>query len=114
MTTTASNDAVKVAPDVYTVLFENERVRVLHTFIPGGALPTQRCPAYSLAWSRFVRRDHHGNLRIDLRQSNDPLELPAVRWLDRLARLTVENASRRSAFSSAREADRRSPSTCGG
>ena len=29
MTTTASNDAVKVAPDVYTVLFENERVRVL-------------------------------------------------------------------------------------
>ena len=29
MTTTAHEDAVKTAPNVYSVLFENERVRVL-------------------------------------------------------------------------------------
>src|SRR5260370_34825866 len=41
MTTTASNDAVTVAPDVYTVLFENERVRVLDVRMAPGQSSTR-------------------------------------------------------------------------
>src|SRR5260370_10845045 len=41
MTTTASNDAVKVARDVYTVLFENERVGVVDVRMAPGQSPAK-------------------------------------------------------------------------
>src|SRR5712692_7937623 len=63
MTTTASGDAVKVAPDVYTVLFENERVRVLDVrMAPGQSSPKHAHPdgvRYVLApmKARFIGAD---------------------------------------------------------
>jgi quercetin dioxygenase-like cupin family protein len=40
-------DPVEVAPNIYTVLFENERVRLLRVQIePGGSSPIHSHPAY--------------------------------------------------------------------
>jgi hypothetical protein len=77
-------------------LLENERVHVLHTLIPSGAivpLHTHRCPciAYLLSWSDFIRRDHHGNVLLDSRRHGMPPKVPAVQWLDPLPPHTVEN-----------------------
>ena len=91
-----SMDALVAAPAFHQRLLENERVRVLHTVIPSGAivpLHTHRCPgvAYLLSWSDFIRRDQHGNVLLDSRQAGGPPKIPAVQWLDRLPPHTVEN-----------------------
>ena len=42
-------DPVEVAPEVYSVLFENDRVRVLEIRLrPGGKSPTHSHPAYAI------------------------------------------------------------------
>jgi hypothetical protein len=89
-------DALVAAPAYHQRLLENERVRVLHTLIPSGAivpLHTHRCPgvAYVLSWSDFIRRDHHGNVLLDSRRAGSPPKIPAVQWMDRLPPHTVEN-----------------------
>ena len=91
-----SMDALVAAPAYHQRLLENERVRVLHTLIPPGAivpLHTHRCPgvAYVLSWSDFIRRDHHGNVLLDSRRAGSPPKIPAVQWMDRLPPHTVEN-----------------------
>jgi len=90
-----SMDALSAAPAYHQRLLENERVRVLLTLIPSGAivpLHTHRCPgvAYILSWSDFIRRDHHGNVLLDSRRTSPP-SIPAVQWLDPLPPHTVEN-----------------------
>jgi quercetin dioxygenase-like cupin family protein len=55
-----SLDALVAAPDHHTLLYENDRVRVLDTRIrPGEQTPihTHRWPAaiYVVSWSHFVR-----------------------------------------------------------
>jgi hypothetical protein len=89
-------DALVAAPAFHQRLLENERVRVLHTLIPSGAivpLHTHRCPgvAYLLSWSDFIRRDQHGNVLLDSRKAGNPPRIPAVQWLDPLPPHTVEN-----------------------
>jgi hypothetical protein len=91
-----SLDALAAAPAYHERLLENERVRVLQTLIPPGALVplhTHRYGgvAYLLSWSDFIRRDHEGKVLVDSRKSGGPPQLPAVQWLDPLPPHTVEN-----------------------
>ena len=91
-----SLDALVAAPDYHTLLLENDRVRVIHTHIPPGALVpvhTHRWPgvAHVLSWSDFIRRDHQGKVLLDSRQGPGPPPLPATQWLDALPPHTVEN-----------------------
>src|SRR5438874_10025726 len=65
-------DALVAAPAHHTLLFENERVRVLNTCIaPGDRTPlhTHRWPSalYIVSWSSFVRYDAQGTILLDSR-----------------------------------------------
>lgn len=65
-------DAMVVATDHHSVLFENDKVRVLDTHIPRGErtpVHTHRWAGilYILSWSNFVRRDDKGNVLLDTR-----------------------------------------------
>jgi hypothetical protein len=91
-----SLDALVAAPAYHQRLLENERVRVLHTLIPPGALVplhTHRYGgvAYLMSFSDFIRRDHEGKVLVDSRQAGRPPEIPATQWLDPLPPHTVEN-----------------------
>lgn len=91
-----SMDALVAAPAYHTRLFENERVRVLHTHISSGAfvpVHTHRnsAVAYLLGHSHFIRSDHHGKVLFDSRQSGKLPDVPAAQWLDPLPPHTVEN-----------------------
>jgi hypothetical protein len=91
----AELDALTAAPAHHRVLFENDRVRVVETRIPPGdtvPLHTHRWPGMLqiLVWSDIVRRDEHGNVLLDTRQSS-PLQAPGFAWLEPLPPHTVEN-----------------------
>jgi len=84
-----SLDALVAAPAYHDLLLENERVRVIFTHIPSGAtvpVHTHRwsSAAYLLSWSHFIRRDQHGNVLMDSRQSGAPPQIPMVQWLQPL------------------------------
>jgi quercetin dioxygenase-like cupin family protein len=91
-----SLDALRAAPAHHEFLFENERVRVIHTHIPSGdmvPLHTHRWPsvAYVMVCSDFVRRDHDGKVLFDSRQEATQQSAPSVQWLPSLPPHTVEN-----------------------
>jgi len=91
-----SLDALIAAPAFHTLTFENDRVRVIHTLIPPGALVplhTHRWPAVAhvLSTSDFIRRDQNGDALLDSRKIAAPPSLPATQWLDPLPPHTVEN-----------------------
>jgi hypothetical protein len=91
-----SLDALIAAPRNHTLLFENERVRVLETrILPGETVPvhTHRWPSvlFILTWSDFVRRDHLGNVTVDTRQTVDAPHLNTPTWLESLPPHSVEN-----------------------
>ena len=81
----AALDALIAAPAHHTLLFENDQVRVLDTFIaPGDRTPvhTHRWLAalYIQSWSAFVRYDPEGNVLVDSRE-NPALSAPGpVLW----------------------------------
>ena len=89
-------DAIVAAPEFRTVLFEDDRVRVLdgrgppgatvpvHTHWWGGVL-------YILATSHFVRRDPAGNVLADTRASRTPPILGAAAWGAPLTPHSLEN-----------------------
>ncbi len=88
-------DALRAAPTHHRLLLENERVRVIHTQIPGGdtaPLHTHRWSgaAYVISASDFIRRAHEGNILFDSRGSG-LVAAQAVHWLDPLPPHTVEN-----------------------
>ena len=91
-----SLDALVVAPDHHTLLFENEFVRVLDTRIPPGdrtPLHTHRWPGvlHVRSWSAFLRRDEKGNVVVDSRtvpQLSPPAE---ILWSPTLAVHSLEN-----------------------
>jgi len=67
-------DALVASPKQHTLLFENERVRVLETKIePGEITPvhTHRWPSvyYIQSWSDFIRRDADGTVMVDSREN---------------------------------------------
>lgn len=91
-----SLDALVAAPAHHTLLLENDRVRVIHTHIPPGALVplhTHRWPAvaYVMIGSDFIRRDHENKVLFDSRQSPSPPKFPVTQWLDPLPPHTIEN-----------------------
>jgi hypothetical protein len=88
-------DGVDAAPGNHTVLFENDRVRVLRTTIPAGTvtpLHTHLTPTvqYVLSGSHFVRRDENGVTMFDTRADPD-FVLPQVQFAEPIPRHTIEN-----------------------
>ena|SRR5882672_7862966 len=68
----AELDALIAAPQHHKLLFENEMVRVLDTYIAPGEktnVHTHQYPAslYILSWSDFIRYDSDGNVMVDSR-----------------------------------------------
>ncbi len=80
-------DAMTAAPDHHSVLFENDRVRVLDTRLGSGdrtPVHAHEWPAalYVLSWSDFVRCDADDNVLVDSRMSGAPAPAPgAAVWL---------------------------------
>jgi hypothetical protein len=65
-------DALVAAPDHHTLLYENDRVRVLDAYISAGdqtPVHIHGWPAvlYILSWSPFVRYDESGTVLLDSR-----------------------------------------------
>jgi hypothetical protein len=91
-----SLDALIAAPKHHSLLFENERVRVVHTHVRMGdfvPIHTHRWPGvvYVLSASDFVRRDEKGNVLFDSRLGPPCHQTPAVQWIERLPPHSVEN-----------------------
>jgi hypothetical protein len=89
-------DAMAVSQANHTVMLENERVRVLDTWIaPGGrtAIHSHEWPStlYILSWSPFVRYDPDGNVLVDARQIPSPPVAGSVLWSSPLPPHYVEN-----------------------
>jgi hypothetical protein len=88
-------DAVLVAPDHHSVLFENERVRILDTRLAAGhctPIHAHEWPAalYVLSWSDFLRRDEQGTVLVDSRERPAPA-LGSGLWIEQLPPHSVEN-----------------------
>ncbi len=91
-----SLDALLAAPDHHTLLLENDRVRVVRTFIPPGQtvpIHSHRWPgvAFVISWSNLVRRDPDGNVTFDSRQLDEAPVLNAPRWQEPLPPHSVQN-----------------------
>jgi hypothetical protein len=89
-------DALTASPEHHTLLFENERVRVLNTTIPAGeqtAIHTHcwQSAMYILSWSDFVRYDDQGQVLVDSRKIAAFKNPPAVLWSDALPPHSLEN-----------------------
>jgi len=84
------------APDFHTVLFEDDRVRVLDGRVPSGAtvpVHTHRWGGvlYILASSDFVRRDPDGNVLADTRILKSTPILGTAVWGAPLTPHSLEN-----------------------
>jgi hypothetical protein len=89
-------DALIAAPNHHTLLFENERVRVVRTRIPvGQTVPvhTHRWPFVLCVskWSDHVRRDPQGNVLMDTRHVQGRPKIHEETWQESLAPHSVEN-----------------------
>jgi hypothetical protein len=89
-------DAMTAAPQNHKVLFENEHVRVLDTHCdPGDTVPvhTHCWPGvlYILGVSDFVRRDPHGRVLLDTRNSTNHAPVGSSVWGDALTPHSLEN-----------------------
>ena len=78
-------DALVAAPGHHTLLMENERVRVLDTYIRAGdrtLVHTHRWPAtlYVLSWSDFLRFDDKGEVILDSRKVDSLKSPPNTLW----------------------------------
>lgn len=89
-------DALTAAPEHHTLLFENDKVRVINACIPPGEttqLHTHKWPAslYVISWSDFIRYDQAGNIVLD---SNSLPKIPlpsSVLWSEPLAPHRLKN-----------------------
>ena len=91
-----SLDALVAAPKHHTLILENQRVRVVRTYISGGdlvPLHTHRWPGvvHILSWSDFIRRDEKGQILFDSRSVTPPHQLPATQYIEPLPPHSVEN-----------------------
>ncbi len=89
-------DAMIAAPGFHTVLFEDDRVRVLDGRVPPGAtvpVHTHRWGGvlYILATSDFVRRDPDGNVLADTRASRSTPIVGTAAWGSPLTPHSLEN-----------------------
>ncbi|HRY08668.1 MAG TPA: hypothetical protein P5544_01765 [Candidatus Nanopelagicales bacterium] len=74
-----ADDPVVTNPRLYSVIFENDRVRVLHYRDEPGdrTLPHRHPDSVMVCLSSFVRRLEHGDEHVDV-----TLQAGDVRWLD--------------------------------
>ena len=89
-------DAMAVSKGNHTVMLENERVRVLDTWIAVGGrteIHSHEWPStlYVLSWSPFVRYDPDGNVWVDSRKMPSPPAAGSVLWSAPLPPHYVEN-----------------------
>src|SRR5947209_15240131 len=89
-------DALVAAPDHHTLLFENDRVRVLDTRIAAGdrtPVHTHCWPAalYVRNWSHFVRYDDEGSVLLDSRLVPVLQNAPSALWSEPLPPHSLEN-----------------------
>ena len=89
-------DAMVAAPGFHTVLYEDDRVRVLDGRVPAGdtvPVHTHRWGGilYILATSDFVRRDPQGNVLADTRASKSTPVVGAAVWGAPLTPHSLEN-----------------------
>ncbi len=89
-------DAMTAAPDHHTVLFENDRVRVLDTKLgPGERTPVHahEWPAalYVLSWSDFIRRAPDDTVLVDSRATGTQPPSGTALWLPPLEPHYVTN-----------------------
>jgi len=92
-------DAMIAAPEFHTILFEDDRVRVLDGRVPSGAtvpVHTHRWGGvlYILASSDFVRRDPDGNVLADTRASKSTPIVGTAVWGAPLTPHSLENVGR--------------------
>ena len=92
-------DAMIAAPGFHSVLFEDDRVRVLDGHVPPGAtvpVHTHRWGGvlYILATSDFVRRDPDGNVLADTKASKSTPILGTAVWGAPLTPHSLENVGR--------------------
>ncbi len=91
-------DALIAAPQVHTLLFENELVRVLDTKLGPGEITPLHTHSLSatlliLSWSDCVRRDGEENILMDSRISGT-LSPGMVVWSAPLPPHTLENVGK--------------------
>jgi hypothetical protein len=89
-------DALTSAPQNHRLLFENETVRVLDTFVsPGQTVPlhTHQWPStnYLLSWSDFIRRDSERTVLLDSRSFSPKPATGSAFWGSPLGPHTLEN-----------------------
>ena len=89
-------DAMVAAPNHHTILFEDDRVRVLDALVkPGDTVPvhTHRWSGvlYILGWSDFVRRDPVGNILVNSREAGAVLPVGGAVWGGPLTPHSLEN-----------------------
>ncbi len=89
-------DALKADPTHHKLLFENEWVRMLDTFIPPGGMTeihTHQWPAalYIVSWSDFIRYDKDGNEVLDSRNLKSRPASGTSSWSKPLAPHTLKN-----------------------
>ncbi|MGA7855184.1 MAG: hypothetical protein WCA15_17820 [Candidatus Acidiferrales bacterium] len=91
-----SLDALVAAAGNHTLLFENERVRVVQTRISAGdrtPVHTHRWPSvlFVFASSDLVRFDERGNVLMDTREAGQGLKLHSPVWQEPLPPHAVKN-----------------------
>ena len=89
-------DALIAAPQHHKLLFENDFVRVLDTFIPPGestGMHTHKWAAslYIISWSDFIRYDNAGNIILDSRNLPKVPSLSSALWSEPLAPHILKN-----------------------
>ena len=89
-------DAMTASRDNHSVLLENERVRVLDTWLAPGATTTVHAhewPAalYVLSWSDFIRYDPEGQVLVDSAALGLRPEIGATIWAEPLPPHCVKN-----------------------
>lgn len=89
-------DALTAAPGNHRLMLENDRVRVLLTTIPIGAITpvhTHRWPSveYILSATSFIRRGADGNVLFDTRAANAEPRVAEVLWSDPFPPHSLEN-----------------------
>lgn len=89
-------DALVAAPEHHSLVFENDRVRVIDTRIP----PGERTNVHTHCWpatqyvknaSHVVRYDDKGEVLFDSRKAGAALENDIVRWGEPLPPHSLEN-----------------------
>ena len=95
----AELDAVQAAPHNHIVLFENDLVRVLESYVePGHMVPLHMHPwpssHYVVSTSDFVRRDQDGRIVFDTRINTEEIPADTAFWSEPLPPHTVENVGK--------------------